>query len=38
VQIGLTKENYIFLDEIVYPSAKEMSFLSFEKIQKKATL
>jgi hypothetical protein len=36
VQIGLTKENYIFLDEIVYPSAKEMSF--FKKIQKKATL
>ena len=27
----LTKENYIFLDEIKYPSAKEMSGLSFEK-------
>ena len=25
------KENFIFLDEIKYPSAKEMSFLSFEK-------
>lgn len=30
----LTKENFIFLDEIKYPSAKEMSFLSFEKYQK----
>jgi tRNA threonylcarbamoyladenosine biosynthesis protein TsaB len=27
----LTKENFIFLEEIKYPSAKEMSFLSFEK-------
>lgn len=27
----LTKENFIFLDEIKYPSAKEMSLLSFEK-------
>ena len=27
----LTEENYIFLDEIKYPSAKEMSGLSFEK-------
>ena len=27
----LTKENYIFLDEIKYPSAKEISGLSFEK-------
>ncbi|MDI6032074.1 tRNA (adenosine(37)-N6)-threonylcarbamoyltransferase complex dimerization subunit type 1 TsaB [Flavobacterium sp. LB2P84] len=30
----LTKENYIFLDEIVYPSAKEMSAISFEKFKK----
>ena len=29
----LTKENYIFLDEIKYPSAKEMSLLSFEKFK-----
>jgi tRNA threonylcarbamoyladenosine biosynthesis protein TsaB len=29
----LTKENYIFLDEIVYPSAKEMSAISFEKFK-----
>ena len=34
----LTKENYIFLDEIVYPSAKEMSFLSFEKFKKSDTV
>ena len=34
----LTKENYIFLDEIKYPSAKEMSFLSFEKFQKNDTV
>ena len=27
----LTKDNFIFLDEIKYPSAKEMSGLSFEK-------
>ncbi len=31
----LTKDNFIFLEEIKYPSAKEMSFLSFEKYQKK---
>ena len=30
----LTKENHIFLEDIKYPSAKEMSFLSFEKHQK----
>jgi tRNA threonylcarbamoyladenosine biosynthesis protein TsaB len=34
----LTKENYIFLDEIKYPSAKEMSGLSFEKYQKNETV
>ena len=27
----LTKENYVFLEEIKYPSAKEMDMLSFEK-------
>jgi tRNA threonylcarbamoyladenosine biosynthesis protein TsaB len=30
----LTKENYVFLKEIKYPSANEMSFLSFEKYKK----
>jgi tRNA threonylcarbamoyladenosine biosynthesis protein TsaB len=30
----LTKDNFIFLDQIKYPSAKEMSLLSFEKYQK----
>lgn len=34
----LTKENYIFLDEIVYPSAKEMSPISFEKFKKSDTV
>ncbi len=34
----LTKENFIFLDEIKYPSAKEMSGLSFEKYQKNDTV
>ncbi len=34
----LTKENYIFLDEIVYPSAKEMSLISFEKFKKSDTV
>lgn len=29
----LTKENFIFLSEIVYPSANEMSQLSYEKFQ-----
>jgi tRNA threonylcarbamoyladenosine biosynthesis protein TsaB len=29
----LTKENHVFLEEIVYPSAKEMSALSFEKFK-----
>jgi tRNA threonylcarbamoyladenosine biosynthesis protein TsaB len=29
----LTKENHVFLEKIKYPSAKEMSFLSFEKYQ-----
>lgn len=30
----LTKDNFIFRDEIVYPSAREMSALSFKKFQK----
>ncbi len=34
----LTKENFIFLEEIKYPSAKEMSFLSFEKHKKNDTV
>ena len=34
----LIKENFIFLDEIKYPSAKEMSLLSFEKFQKNDTV
>lgn len=34
----LTKDNFIFLDEIKYPSAKEMSFLSFEKYKKNDTV
>jgi len=34
----LTKDNFIFLEEIKYPSAKEMSFLSFEKYKKNDTV
>ena len=34
----LTKGNFIFLDEIKYPSANEMSFLSFEKYKKNDTV
>jgi tRNA threonylcarbamoyladenosine biosynthesis protein TsaB len=34
-QSVLTKENHIFLDEIKYPSARDMSFFSFEKFQKR---
>jgi tRNA threonylcarbamoyladenosine biosynthesis protein TsaB len=29
----LTKDNFVFVDEIKYPSAKEMSLLSFEKLK-----
>jgi tRNA threonylcarbamoyladenosine biosynthesis protein TsaB len=29
----LTKDNFVFVDEIKYPSAKEMSLLSFEKFK-----
>lgn len=29
----LTKENHVFLEDIVYPSAKEMSVLSFKKFK-----
>jgi len=34
----LTKENFIFMEEIKYPSANEMSFLSFEKYKKNDTV
>jgi tRNA threonylcarbamoyladenosine biosynthesis protein TsaB len=34
----LTKENHIFLGDIKYPSAKEMSFLSFEKYKNNDTV
>lgn len=34
----LTKENFIFLGKIKYPSAKEMSFLSFEKYKNNDTV
>jgi len=34
----LTKENFVFLDDIIYPSAKEMSVLSFEKFQNNDTV
>jgi tRNA threonylcarbamoyladenosine biosynthesis protein TsaB len=34
----LIKENFVFLEEIKYPSAKEMSFLSYEKHQKNDTV
>ncbi|WP_281337124.1 tRNA (adenosine(37)-N6)-threonylcarbamoyltransferase complex dimerization subunit type 1 TsaB [Flavobacterium eburneipallidum] len=34
----LTKENHVFLEEIKYPSAKEMSLLSFKKYQKNETV
>ena len=37
-KLVLTKENFIFLEEIKYPSAKEMSFLSFEKYKKNDTV
>jgi len=30
----LTRENFVFLEEIKHPSAREMSFLSFEKYKK----
>lgn len=34
----LTKENFIFLDGIIYPSAKEMSQISFDKYKKSDTV
>lgn len=34
----LNKSNFIFHDEIIYPSAKQMSFLSFEKYKKSDTV
>lgn len=37
-KLVLNKNNHVFLEEIKYPSAKEMSFLSFEKYQKNDTV
>ena len=34
----LTNQNFVFLEEIKYPSAKEMSILSFEKYKKNDTV
>lgn len=34
----LTKSNFVFLEHIVYPSANEMSRLSFDKLQKSDTV
>lgn len=34
----LSKENFVFLDDIKYPSAKEMGALSFEKYKKSDTV
>jgi tRNA threonylcarbamoyladenosine biosynthesis protein TsaB len=34
----LTKDNFVFLEEIKYPSAKEMSKISFDKYQKSDTV
>lgn len=34
----LTKDNFVFLDEIKYPSANEMSALSFDKYKKNDTV
>ena len=33
LRIVLTKDNFVFLDAIIYPSAKEMCFLSYQKFQ-----
>ena len=35
IKTVLTKENFIFLEDKVFPSSKEMAFLSFEKFQNK---
>lgn len=37
-QTVLTKENFIFLEEIMFPSANEMSALSFEKFKNSDTV
>lgn len=37
-KVFLNKSNFIFHDKIIYPSAKEMSFLSFEKYKKSDTV
>jgi tRNA threonylcarbamoyladenosine biosynthesis protein TsaB len=34
----LNKSNFTFHNEIIYPSAKEMSYLSFEKYKKSDTV
>ncbi|HPJ10722.1 MAG TPA: tRNA (adenosine(37)-N6)-threonylcarbamoyltransferase complex dimerization subunit type 1 TsaB [Flavobacterium sp.] len=34
----LTRDNFVFLDEIVYPSAREMSALGYEKFKKNDTV
>ncbi|MDN3674814.1 tRNA (adenosine(37)-N6)-threonylcarbamoyltransferase complex dimerization subunit type 1 TsaB [Flavobacterium branchiarum] len=34
----LTKENFIFLEDIKYPSAKEMSIISYDKYKKSDTI
>lgn len=34
----LTKENFVFLEEIKYPSAREMSKISYDKYQKSDTV
>ena len=34
----LTKQNFVFLEEIKYPSAREMSKISFDKYQKSDTV
>ena len=34
----LNNENFLFHDEVIYPSAKEMSFLSYEKYKKSDTV
>jgi tRNA threonylcarbamoyladenosine biosynthesis protein TsaB len=38
IKTVLTKSNFIFLEDIVFPSAKEMSFLSYYKYQKSDTV
>ncbi len=37
-KVVLTKENFIFLEDIKYPSAKEMSVISYDKYKKSDTV